>query len=43
MEYKKAWHDGDETRVVLIVDIWHPDLSIEEVKFLSLLQNARMR
>jgi len=39
----EAWHDGEETRVVLIVDIWHPDLSDAEVKFLSTLQNCRLR
>ena len=26
----KAWHEGPETRVVLIVDIWHPDLTDAE-------------
>eukprot|EP00747_Dinoflagellata_sp_TGD_P168270 gnl/TRDRNA2_/TRDRNA2_194250_c0_seq1.p1 gnl/TRDRNA2_/TRDRNA2_194250_c0~~gnl/TRDRNA2_/TRDRNA2_194250_c0_seq1.p1 ORF type:complete len:451 (+),score=88.74 gnl/TRDRNA2_/TRDRNA2_194250_c0_seq1:152-1504(+) len=39
----EAWHDGDETRVVLIVDIWHPDLTAPEVKLLSTLQNCRLR
>ena len=23
----EAWHDGTETRITLIVDIWHPDLT----------------
>ena len=27
----QAWHEGSETRLVLIVDIWHPDLSDAEV------------
>ncbi|CAK0856255.1 unnamed protein product [Prorocentrum cordatum] len=39
----EAWHEGDQTRVVLIVDVWHPDLSAPEVKFLSTLQNCRLR
>ena len=26
----EAWHEGSETRIVLIVDIWHPDLSDAE-------------
>lgn len=39
----EAWHEGMETRVVLIVDIWHPDLSDDEVKFLGTLQNCRLR
>eukprot|EP00405_Crypthecodinium_cohnii_P037908 CAMPEP_0206546752 /NCGR_PEP_ID=MMETSP0325_2-20121206/12905_1 /ASSEMBLY_ACC=CAM_ASM_000347 /TAXON_ID=2866 /ORGANISM="Crypthecodinium cohnii, Strain Seligo" /LENGTH=341 /DNA_ID=CAMNT_0054045961 /DNA_START=32 /DNA_END=1054 /DNA_ORIENTATION=+ len=39
----EAWHEGEETRFVLIVDIWHPDLADPEVKFLSTLQNCRLR
>lgn len=39
----EAWHDGPETRVVLIVDVWHPDLTDPEVKFLRTLQNCRLR
>jgi len=39
----EAWHEGEETRVVLIVDIWHPDLTEAEVKFLRTLQNCRLR
>jgi hypothetical protein len=26
----EAWNDSDETRVILICDIWHPDLTQEE-------------
>lgn len=37
----EAWHDGEKTRVILIVDLWHPDLSDDEVKFLTLLQNVK--
>jgi aspartate beta-hydroxylase len=25
----EVWHEGNETRVVLVVDIWHPDLDDE--------------
>lgn len=39
----EAWHEGEHTRVILIVDFWHPDLSDEEVRFLSLLQKVRAR
>ena len=24
------WHDGSEDRVVLICDMWHPDLDLHE-------------
>lgn len=39
----EAWHDGSATRINLIVDFWHPDLSDSEVKFLSFMQHAKMR
>lgn len=39
----EAWHQGATTRITLIVDFWHPDLSDAEVKFLTLLQNSKMR
>ena len=39
----KAWHEGEETRIILIVDFWHPDLTNEEVRFLTLLRNSKMR
>lgn len=39
----EAWHRGPETRVVLVFDLWHPDLSDREVFFLSFLQRSRMR
>lgn len=39
----EAWHDGDSTRINLIVDFWHPDLTDDEVKFLKILQNAKIR
>jgi len=30
-------------RVVLIIDIWHPDLTIEEVKYLKFMEKNQMR
>ena len=39
----EAWHHGDTTRVVLVFDVWHPDLTDKEVQFLSFLQRSRMR
>jgi hypothetical protein len=32
----EAWNDADEPRIVLIVDVWHPDLSDEEVSLTRL-------
>jgi Aspartyl/Asparaginyl beta-hydroxylase len=34
----EAWNDSDRRRVVLIVDVWHPDLSEDEVALLVGLQ-----
>lgn len=39
----EAWHDGPNTRILLIFDIWHPDLTDSEVKFFTLLQKAKMK
>lgn len=40
----EAWNDHPTTpRIVLVVDIWHPDLSDKEIKFLNFLQTAAMR
>ena len=40
----EAWNDHpSESRIVLIVDTWHPDLSPREIKFLSFLQNAALK
>eukprot|EP00392_Amoebophrya_sp_AT5.2_P019028 g19715.t1 len=38
-----AWNYGSSTRIVLIVDIWHPELTDCEIKFLSALQQAKLR
>ncbi len=29
----EAWYNGNQTRINLIVDIWHPNLTDPEVKF----------
>ncbi len=37
----EAWNDADETRVVLIFDIWHPDLSLAERELVAALLRER--
>lgn len=40
----EAWNDHPAgNRVVLIVDVWHPDLTDKEVKVLELIRNAQLR
>lgn len=39
----EAWHDGEETRFILIIDFWHPDLTDQEVKFFNFMQSAKMK
>jgi aspartate beta-hydroxylase len=39
----EAWHDGEETRLILIVDFWHTDLTAVEIKLLKVLQNAMFK
>ena len=39
----EAWHDGDATRILLILDLWHPELTNEEVKFFKMLQQSRLK
>jgi aspartate beta-hydroxylase len=36
--WHEAWNNGDRRRVVLVLDVWHPDLSDDEVALLSGLQ-----
>jgi len=31
----EVWHDGDQVRLVLIVDMWHPELTAQEKATLS--------
>ena len=33
----EAWNHTDEDRIVLIVDLWHPDLSATEIRLLEAL------
>jgi len=39
----EAWNDDKTSRIVLIFDIWHPDLTLKERKFLGFLQNAQLK
>jgi aspartate beta-hydroxylase len=39
----EAWYDGKETRINLIVDLWHPELSDDEVKFFSMLLKSKLK
>ena len=36
----EAWNDSDETRVVLLFEIWRPDLSDEERRALTVIYDA---
>ena len=40
----EAWNDdANASRIVLICDVWHPDLDAKEVKFLAFLQDAALK
>ncbi|CDW77855.1 aspartyl asparaginyl beta-hydroxylase [Stylonychia lemnae] len=39
----EAWHNGSETRVHLLMDLWHPDFSEEEIQFFSMLDESIRR
>lgn len=40
----EAWNDSEDApRINLIIDVWHPDLSDEEVKLLSFIRSSQMR
>uniref|UniRef100_K3W7Q2 Aspartyl/asparaginy/proline hydroxylase domain-containing protein n=1 Tax=Globisporangium ultimum (strain ATCC 200006 / CBS 805.95 / DAOM BR144) TaxID=431595 RepID=K3W7Q2_GLOUD len=40
----EAWNDDPHhSRIVLIVDVWHPDLSAQEQKFFSFVRNSQLR
>lgn len=39
----EAWNESEEVRMVLIADVWHPDLTDTEVKFLDFVRKAHMR
>lgn len=36
--WHEVWNESDQRRVVLVVDVWHPDLSDDEVALLAGLQ-----
>ena len=36
----EAWNDSDKLRVVLLFDIWHPDLSEAERTMITALASA---
>ena len=38
-----AWHDGPTTRINLILDFWHPELTDDEVKFFSMLLKSKLK
>ena len=39
----EGWHDGPATRINLIVDFWHPELSDHEVKFFAMLLKSKLK
>jgi len=39
----EAWHDGEVTRINLILDFWHPNLSDAEVKFFSMILKSKLK
>jgi aspartate beta-hydroxylase len=39
----EVWNDSDQKRVVLVVDIWHPDFTNKEVKYMEGMRDARRR
>jgi aspartyl/asparaginyl beta-hydroxylase (cupin superfamily) len=39
----ELWNDGDTARVVLILDVWHPDLTADEIRALSYLMSGNGR
>jgi aspartate beta-hydroxylase len=41
-EHEAGNDDFESPRVVLIVDVWHPDLSDEEVRFLSFVNKGQL-
>jgi len=39
----RSWNDDDRSRITLIFDIWHPETTPKERKFLSFLSNSQLR
>jgi aspartyl/asparaginyl beta-hydroxylase (cupin superfamily) len=38
----EAWNRSDKPRVVLVLDVWHPELEPAEKKFFKFLQKAQL-
>ena len=36
----EAWNDSDEVRVILLFEIWRPELTVDETKALTALYEA---
>jgi len=36
----EAWNDSDQTRVILLFDVWRPELSSEEREFVAAMFEA---
>jgi len=34
----EVWNEGNSTRILFIFDVWHPDISDEEIKFFDTLE-----
>ncbi len=39
----EAWHDGTSTRINLILDFWHPELTDHELKFFQMLLKSKLK
>jgi aspartyl/asparaginyl beta-hydroxylase (cupin superfamily) len=39
----EVWNDSEEKRVILIFDIFHPDLNADEVEFLTAVENLTVK
>lgn len=39
----EAWHEGPQTRINLILDFWHPELTNEELKFFQMLLKSKLK
>ncbi|GMH69964.1 hypothetical protein TrVE_jg2339 [Triparma verrucosa] len=39
----ESWNDDDSSRITLIFDVWHPETTVKERKFLSFLGNSQLR
>jgi len=39
----ESWNDDERSRITLIFDIWHPETTLKERKFISFLSNSQLR